>query len=1214
MLLILALCCSYTGRLIFIFRMDIYFKAIINALLLQRKVVFKIEDPLFRSLVLFALLFLQPFCDSVAQKQSLKFSHYGKQDGINQSSVNFIFQDQANYVWVANFGGINKFDGYAFKSYANDFEDSTSIADNSVWVIYERRDSSLWFGTKMGLSKYQKEFDNFKNYAIKDQGFSNTLAVKSLFEDQKGRFYIGTEGQGLYSFSESSSSFSLIKLIPQQAKVSAISEDKSGNLWVGTENLGLFQINSSRTKAISFISEKQLLSQTIWSIYSDQSGITWIGTDKDGLVSFNTQSNRFHHYQKHTQSNGYRAGEKIKTIAEGHTGDIWFGSATQGLSYFTKKEQRFYNYQKNPYDNNSLFDNDVSSLFVGANGVLYVGFYMKGFDKVITNPFRTIRANPAISNSLSNNNVYCMYVDREDMIWMGTFGGGLNKYNPKSNEFTHYRHSNNPTSISHDWVRIIYEDSKNRLWVGTWGGGLNRLNRETGEFKRYLPNPKLANGLNLNIITAIFEDHDGELWIGTYGGGINIYQPKTDDFRSIRHDPNNQNSLSDDHITSFHQDREGIIWICTYGGGISTYDKKTRRFDRFLPDFHNPFSLNNHKTLHIFDEPEGQYFWVTTLGGGINKFDYKAKKFYHFTEKQGLSNNSTMGMLKDKQGLYWISSNHGISRFDPLKNQFKNYSVIDGLGSDDYNLEAYAQSKDGTLYFGGKNGVTYFHPDAIINTSGFPKVDFTQITVNDYSYKTIPERLEIPYMGRATIKYAAINPDKTQNISYAYQLVGRDDDWFYEHNIKHLEFTNLAPGNYELRVKSTNGDKTWNSQYHSIPIHVPTPWYMTWAFRAIVILSPFLIGFLYYRYKLNQTHKINRLLQQKVDERTKTIQDQNFALRVEKERTEDAYTQLKKLEGFKDELTGMIVHDLKNPLVTVLNCSEPNMEDKNMRAINKSGKTMLNLIENMLDVQKFEQTSMNISASNYDFGQLVTEAFFQVQVLADDKRIVLINEIGSTIVDIDSGMTLRVLVNLLSNAIKFSPTDSQITVKGQTSPDDPSFFNVIVSDQGKGIAEEQVSKIFEKYSQAEARDSGNIRSTGLGLTFCRMAIESHGGKIWVESELGKGSDFIFTLPLVEFKAATAKQLELNQAKTHELFEGLQLDAQDLAVLDKYKQKIQELEIYETGGWLQILDELKKEESTTIKKWREYMLESVSSFDEKAFAHLKKLTLLHQTTH
>ena len=1059
-----------------------------------------------------------------AQKLSQKFTHYSKQDGLNQSSVNFIFQDSENYVWIANFGGINRFDGYEFTSYVNDFEDTNSIPDNSVWSIYERKNKTLWFGTKAGLSKYNRTSNDFENYFINQTSKSEaTLSIKALFEDSKSNFYIGTEGEGLYLFSEDTKTFSNVNLIPKNAKVSAVSEDKFQNLWVATENLGVFIINQDRVKVVSLIKNKTLVSETVWSLLSDESGDIWIGTDIDGLVHYNTILKTLTHFKDDGEKYKYDSGNKIKTIAEDKDGRIWVGSATEGLAYYSKEESVFYHYKNNPFDTNSLFDNDVSSLFSGNSGELYVGLYTKGFNKLITTPFYSLKNNLNDSNTLSNNNVYCIYKDKEETLWMGTFGGGLNKYNPETNSFKHYRHDeNNKQSISHDWVRIIYEDKKGTIWIGTWGGGLNKFDKKTETFIRYLPNSNNPNSINHNIITALFEDQDGQLWIGSYGGGINIYQPETDDFKSIVHNKENENSISDDHITSFFLGENGLIWICTYGGGINSYNKETNTFKRYLPDNKKAYSLNNHKPLHMFKVPDSSFYWVTTLGGGINKFYYKEGKFEHYTEKDGLSNNSTMGMLKDYKNNYWISSNNGISMFNPEDETFQNYTTADGLASDDYNLEAYTQTNDGTLYFGGKNGVTFFNPEHIKTIDTFPNVNITSVKVEDSIYTINSKKVEIPYKSRLSFDYAVINATNVSNIKYAYQLVGRDKEWRMMDTNRHLEFINLEPKNYELRIKSTNSNAVWSENYSSFKFKVPTPWYKNIYYRIGAVLLLLILAFSYYLRKLNRAKKQNIVLEGKVEERTKIIKTKNIALAEANEEKALANEKLKGLNDLKDRILSIVSHDMKSPLLnlgTLLDIFEDNNEpvseaemSEYTGLIQKELSKVQTLLDNLLIWAKYQITSIKAEKIDVELHSIVDNLYSLFDSKAAKKSLKLRNEIDSkAILESDKNIITFILRNLIFNAIKFTPEGGEIKVTNEINNNNKHKISVI--DTGVGMDKKQAETLFSKDTISWNEGTSGEVGTGLGLILCKELSEELNGSISVESELGKGTAIIFEFPV-----------------------------------------------------------------------------------------------------
>jgi len=1060
---------------------------------------------------------------SYAQEFSQKFIHYGKQDGLNQSSVNYIFQDSKDFVWIANFGGINRFDGYNFISYANTFSDSNSISDNSVWVIFERKDTSIWFGTKAGLSKFNEEKNNFTNYFIKKSNESSgTLAVKAIFEDSYHTFYVGSEGEGLFSFSAELEKFEQIELIPANAKVTSLSEDTNGYLWIGTENLGLFRLSKDRKEVVSFLTNQLLNSSTIWSVVSDANGNTYIGTDADGLMMYNHIVQNFESLKKEQALNNYNSGDKIKTIALDGENGLWVGSATKGLAKYKFETQQFYTYKIDPYDVNSLFDSDVSSIHTGRNGVLYVGFYTKGFDKIIKTPFKTLKHNPKDKNTLSADNVYSMFRDADDILWFGTFGGGLNKYDPKNKNFKHYKHKTNDlTSISHDWVRIIFEDKNGLMWIGTWGGGLNSFDKKTEKFKRYIPNLSDEKAINHNIITALFEDADGELWVGTYGGGINIYEPETDSFRHITHDKNDSNSLSDDHITSFYQDETNLLWICTYGGGLNSYNKKTKDFTRYLPNANKEYSLNNHKTLHIYKEKDSSFFWITTLGGGLNKFYYKENKFINYTEKDGLPNNSTLGMLKDHNNTYWISSNDGLSHFNPVKETFTNYSIKDGLGSDDYNLESFIKTKAGELYFGGKNGITFFDPRFIEFEENFPKLNFTNMKVNDSIYVNIPSNVIIDYKDRITFDFAAINADKAEKIQYSYRIIGLSNAWRDIENRRYLEFTDLHPGKYKLDIKSTNSNGIWNTNYTSLSVRVMPPWYMTWYFRIGSILFVVLGAFTYYRFQLNKARARSAMLEVKVKERTKTIEESKKEIEHQAGVISSQNTDLQALNKLKDKILSILSHDIKTPLESlsyIVNVFDIDalMSDKStlqeyMTLIQKDLGNVQSLLKNILVWAKYQITNVEVNLEEVNVYEIVQEIHKLFDKNAKDKQLTFHNNLDARkIVKADKNIISFILRNLHANALKFTSKGGAINVDSIVENET---MILSVTDSGVGMSPETLDQLFNDKHVDWKKGTSGEEGSGIGLILCKDFADKCGGKMTVKSAIGEGSTFSFSFPL-----------------------------------------------------------------------------------------------------
>ncbi|WP_179213363.1 sensor histidine kinase [Ekhidna lutea] len=1105
------------------------------------------------------------------------FESYVKADGLNQSSTNSIFQDSNDMLWIANFGGINRFDGYQFESFTHKFGDSTSIPDNSVWTFYEDDTYNLWVGTKASLSLYKKETNNFQNFILKKG--ASTLAIKAINQLNDQSLLVGTEGEGLFEFAFKDKTFNKIENIPD-CKINDIEVDSEGTIWIASEDKGVFNWSPNTNSTSRILANNK----SAWDILIDSRDNIWIGTGENGLWVKKANTNSFNRAVTKVPN---KLGGRINAISEDAKGRIWIGSATMGISIFDPQLNIFHHFNHNPTDPLSLSDDDVSSIHHGSNGVTYVGYYMKGFQKLVESPFHLMKHDPQDERSLSHNNVYSMYKDRSGNLWMGTFGGGLNLLQSKNPVvFKRYTHDpTNPESISHDWIRIMYEDSKGRFWVGTWGGGLNLFDKEKGTFKRYTASPFLSgNGLSMNIITAIYEDSKGNLWVGTYGEGINIYQPETDDFRQIKNIPGDSTSLSDDHITSFLEDESGL-WVCTYGGGLNRYDYSNNSFERFIPDTENDSSLNNYKILHLF--PDGDNYWLTTLGGGLNHFNPHKKTFTHFTEEDGLSNNSTMGMLKTDADTYWISTNNGLSHFNPMDSTFKNYRIKDGLGSDDYNLEAFMSDERGCFYFGGKNGITYFNPDDVTVQSSFPKLALRNILIQNKKYDLQSnQEIILPYNQRLTFQFAAINPALKSNISYAYQL---DDDieWFELNNQNSLEFFALNHGNHTLKVKSTNSDGIWNSAGLTISFYIPPPWYQTWTFHFTLSSFIIFIAISLYRTRINSLKRNQVILEQKVEDRTKTIAQKNEDL-------QKAFEKQKELEFFKEGLVSMVAHDLKNPLVSIIRRVEGEKNEET-KQINRSGKHMLNLIENMLGVLRFEKSKMKLYISDFSISATINEVIDELKPVAEERNIQIMNKMNREYrVQADQQLIHRVLNNLVSNAIKYSHFNSPVEIHASESND---VIKISIKDHGEGIPPQDLKKIFEQFEQSDARSFGGATSTGLGLSFCKMAIHAHGQKMEVDSTKGKGSVFSFTLPIISKGASIASDL-----LTHQTF--FNFKDEDYLVWDGLAERINELQVYEAGKWSELIDSL-LEKSRSTKPICDQLMQLVAEHDQNGIASFKE---------
>ncbi len=433
-----------------------------------------------------------------------------------------------------------------------------------------------------------------------------------------------------------------------------------------------------------------------------------------------------------------------------------------------------------------------------------------------TNRYTYIKNEMKNPQSLSNNSIMSMCEDTDGAIWIGTFGGGLNRYNPVDNTFTRHLHiPQNPTSLSSNRVRVVFVDSIGKLWVGTDGDGLNLMKRRSGRFVCFKHQQGVNNSLSDNIVTTVYEDSLGIIWIGTGNGGLNMYQAAQGTFVSFRQNNNQPHSISHNTVYTILEDHAGTLWI-------------------------------------------------GTRGGGINKFVRSKNTFTKFTEKDGLPSNVVNGIVEDDDGFLWISTNNGLTKFNPANNSLVNYSVKDGLIHNEFFRCSYYEGGDGEVFFGGIHGLTSFFPRQIQNNPHVPAIVITEFKIFNQSVPVVARRkssltrnismakeIRLSQKDRFfSLEFAALDFTIPEKNLYACKLVGRDSDWVYLGNRRSITFSNLAPGNYTLRVKGSNNDGVWNDEGTSIRIIVVASFWQTWWFKAALILALVLLAnFAYKMYK-----------------------------------------------------------------------------------------------------------------------------------------------------------------------------------------------------------------------------------------------------------------------------------------------------------------------------------------------------------------------------
>ncbi|EDN70257.1 two-component system sensor histidine kinase/response regulator [Beggiatoa sp. PS] len=734
-----------------------------------------------------------------------------------------------------------------------------------------------------------------------------------------------------------------------------------------------------------------LSNDTIWAIYEDNFNILWIATDA-GLNQFDRDQKKFIHYQ-HDPHNAYSlSNDYAVSIYEDKAGALWFGTDGGGLNKFDRKRDKFAHFFHHPQKPNTLSHNTVSSIYEDSTGIL----------------------------------------------WVGTLGGGLNQFNTNRDKVTHYHHDpKNPTSISHDEVWSIYEDKKGTLWIGTYGGGLNQFDREQEKFIVYQHNPQNPDSLSDDNIRTIYEDKSGTLWLGTLGG-LNQFDREQQKFIAYQTDPDNPDSLSENSILSIYEDRKGNFWIGTQGGGLNQFDREQKKFTAYFHDPENAQSLSHNEVIAIYEDKKG-HLWIGTQGGGLNQFDREQEIFTRYREKDGLANDVIYGILEDSQSNLWISTNEGLSQFNPQTKTFRNYDVLDGLQSNEFR-SAYYKSQRGEMFFGGINGFNAFYPENVKDNPYLPPVVITDFKIFNKTPSigkdsplqqpiNLTKEIILSYQQSFfSLEFSALNYLQPEKNQYAYQLEGLEKEWNYVGTRRNAYYTSVPYGTYTFRVKGSNNDGVWNEQGTALKITVlPPPWKTWWAYTLyiIIIIAIILSFFLAQKKKLIEKQK-----------------------ELEKEKAIAA--QLKEMDRLKDEFLANTSHELRTPLNGIIGIAESLVDgaagpiseqlESNLSMIVWSGRRLLSLVNDILDFSKLRKKDFDLQLKAVDLRTITDVVLALSQPMIGHKEIELIHAIPPDFpfANADENRLQQILYNLIGNAIKFTSSgkiEISAQIRGQDAGD-----------------------------------------------------------------------------------------------------------------------------------------------------------------------------------
>lgn len=1031
-----------------------------------------------------------------AMPKQLSIQKFQIDNGLSHNTVSCTLQDSYGFIWFGTSEGLNRFDGRHFKVFTHKTNDSNSLGNNCIYSLFESKNKELWIGTEAGLYIYDFVSEQFRRFDIKTEyGVNICTEVSKIIEDEQGRIWIGTIGQGIFIFNEKNNT--LVQNSKYSSNVWALHKSPAGNMYTNADNGYIVEFNKAGNFSNIYAAPElsnNLRNSKITSIYY-KDGILWYGLDIFGLVKLDLQSRKTEILKP---DNNYST-SSIHSIHPYSDRELLIGTEN-GLFMFDVQNG---NYKSINYHNNSITLNDQSTndIYTDREGGIWFSTKHGGVNYLVKSSTPFEYYHPSYQPGLRLGKVIRQfYEDSKGNLWIASENEGVTVYHPETNTFSPY-----PTLSKHINAILIDND---KLWLGTESSGIEVYDLKTGKVKSYQFRNADPTTISDNNVRKIFKTSYGDIYIGT-AWGINIYNPQTDDFSSISQIAQVGNLAS---VSDIKEDSRGFIWFSTSNAGLFRHNPDNGRWIGLGHYKNNPKTIPSNKITSIFEDSK-QQMWFSTEGNGICRYDFDKDAFVPLDPEGNILPSQIIYRIEeDENNNFWLSSNSGLICLNPETREILgHFTKENGLQSNQFNFQSSYRTANGRIYFGGINGFNAFYPRDIEYNEPVSNMLITNMylygeelvvgTDNSPLKKSVPETRELTLkhnQNSISFDFANLSYKSLHKKKYAYMMEGLENRWTNVGSSRSVFFNNIAPGVYTFRVKALEGNSNIQEPETFIKLHILPPFY-----KSNIAYSIYIIVLIFGVYGFFNWWS------------------QRLRAKSENVMREESARKEKELYASKIEFFTNLVHEIRTPLSLIkipldyiIKSEDGNNDTKSyLKTIEKNTNRLLNLVNQLLDFRKVEESKFELKIQQVDIISLVEDICSRFMPIAQIRNIKFNLQSCSESLEanIDPEAITKIISNMLTNALKYTHEKIEVSISNYDT-----YFEISIADDGQGVAENDREKIFDTFYQADQSKSG----TGIGLPLARLLAEKHEGKLFLKKGTAKGSTFIVSIPFIKLNSET----------------------------------------------------------------------------------------------